>query len=275
MGTPVTRDLDGPAFPHGENRGYRRGCRRECCRAAHAATQKRERWRRHAGLCRLVPAEPVAVHVDALLAVVPVYRAVARAAGVSDHTVRGLHLRRFGRIGAEVAAALLAVRPERLRARDGSPEHYAWRLHCLTAQGYPQRWIAEAMGYTMASSVRPHREGWMSAARWERLDRVWRRVGGRMADPARDGIPLAKIAETLKHARAHGYRPASDYDGDGPLAPLFPDVDAPRVVGEIREDVERLARDGASDERIALILGLGVTAVAKARWKAGLPRRVA
>lgn len=110
-----------PDFPHGAPAGYDRGCPCAECRTANA---ERMRLRREAECVpKLVPAGPVAAHIDKLL-VHGCLNNIARAAGVPFHTLRSLQntLTPERTVHIKTAEPILALGPaEVLAAKDA---HY-------------------------------------------------------------------------------------------------------------------------------------------------------
>jgi lambda repressor-like predicted transcriptional regulator len=110
--TPDDSRLAAPDFPHGEDRGYSRGCPCQPCQAAHTAASVA--WRRRAQQGRNVSTIEAREHVLGLLKRTNSKSVIARAAGVSPNAVRAVLTKPTAR--ETTVKALLAVAPEMLAA---------------------------------------------------------------------------------------------------------------------------------------------------------------
>lgn len=234
MPQAVTRDPRDPTFPHGTPAGAFRGCTDDVCpatptcRQRQAREKKRRRHDKLNGNPSRQPVGPVLEHIDALIAAVP--RAtdhyIALAAGMSrgSHLTRGLR-GKYETVNRSTAQRLLALTPEALAAvmPQIPVEDLRWRIGTLQAAGFPLAWQQQESGIKNLRNYMQHtpREEYVRRDTYQALCDLAERIGDRMADPIRDGIPQRSISHAKACGRRAGYYPPSAYDDDGNVNPRF------------------------------------------------------
>lgn len=212
---PVTKDVTDPAFPHGQERGYFRGCKSECCVRAHSREAKRRALLSMRGVTARVDAGPIREHLAHLVSLDSTFHltAIATASGVLHKTVWDISRGNTEMVSQRNAARLLAVTPEQIRAA-------TWRVPAdkaraqvrgMMAQGWPGTWICERLGYTNPKSRQPvfmyAKTNHLTRDLADRVDALAAEVGG--------SIGPSHITATRSKRR--GWWPLAALDEDGTL----------------------------------------------------------
>ena len=277
-----TKDPTHPDFPHGQQKGWYRGCRSdECpvtpsCRTVRLRAQKASR----VGMAqpRWVSAQMVRDHVTGLMDQHPqlTIAAVARAAGV--HPPKLTAVMRSGQPGVarHIAAAVLAVtahaalrRTSRVDAREARHT-----INTLRALGYPMRWQSRRCGIAreFIEDIAAGRWATVSRADNKRLRDLAATVGDRAANPGRDGIEPKIITRTVARARRDGWHPPACYDDNGDLIPeAVPGHPWAIALTHARNRIDAIrdSLDGHSAKVIAARYGLSERSVMRYRRLAG------
>lgn len=224
---PVTRDPYDPSFPHGEARGYRRGCDCDDCKAAYLRARKRDKTMLALyGSRRAVSKEVqnrVAHHIDRLLEAVPLAsrETVCDAAGVNHSLGVSMVVDAPMGMSPQTARRVLAVTPAAVRACPTMPmsrEEAQLLIGQMQALGYPLTWQRDRSGVWTPSLAANHR-GSRTVNHHVKvaLTALHKQIDGREADPERDGISLRSIGHSKAVARRNGFHPPGCYDDDGNL----------------------------------------------------------
>lgn len=218
-----------PAFPHGTDKGYGRGCKCTACLAGHNRTRKRNLLRNLRGetapLTRVDPG-PAADAVARLAEHVSVV-AIAHTAAVTHNTVWSL-LRRDPdhTIARRTEVALLALTVEQVR--QVMPDHMlvsskraAQRVRSMQALGYRGQWLAARLGSPGQAGV-PflcRKTEWITRGLERKVDALAAEIGDRWATPENSGMEARNIARVRAHAARQGWHVPGAYDDDGNLIP--------------------------------------------------------
>lgn len=133
---------------HGTTTAYMtHGCRCDVCRTTHAKRQKRYRLDRARGVQRLVDAQPLRDHVDALVAAGMSQWDIAIAAGWKSRNALADAYRR-AKVTPRTMQRVLAVTAPPVQRRNGYVDATASRrrLQALAVMGWPTRQIAARLG---------------------------------------------------------------------------------------------------------------------------------
>jgi hypothetical protein len=134
-----------PAPVHGQDdRCYRHGCRRTECRDAYRNARKRAQLRRHRGIPDQIPGNPIAEHLQTVLASGKTRLQIAAESGVSDRAIRYI-LAGQPEIQRAKAAALLAVQPHPASLRVPTTGALR-RIQALACIGWPVTRTADEAG---------------------------------------------------------------------------------------------------------------------------------
>lgn len=220
MASRVIKDPTHPDFPHGEERGYFRGCKRDCCRDAHIRAGKRRQYLQKQGRPVTVPAGPVREHVRALLAAGVTRGAILRAAdhpmdlrSLCDLLGNGERPSTQERIAAPLARSLLAVSADdALACLPYVDKTESVRLiRCLQAQGWTLRYIASRLTPDGTAKA----PGFLSDHACATVRAATARAVRALADEIGDRQGPSKRTAII--ARRHGFYPLIAYDDDGVL----------------------------------------------------------
>ena len=239
---------------------HRCGCRCDPCKAANSRYAKAHKL----GVRSRVPAELVRAHIDLLIGRGMTQAQICEASGVGTGTMcritHGVH----DTVSRHLAAAILAVQPQRIeKVRAGWVDACGTRLrlHALSAIGWTWTAIAAEMGvhqesvqrWSTAHTVNASSRAAVIAA----YERLWNQPQGDV--------------RALARARKNGWLPPMALDDDRldtpGYRPRMPRTTA-RPWGAIRENVAELSAQGLTDEGIAHRLGITVNAVQTARRRA-------
>jgi ribosomal protein L25 (general stress protein Ctc) len=221
---PVVKDPGHPEFPHGEERGYFRGCRDGCpaaptCREAHNRAGLRRKYARALGRGAHVPTGEIRRHLVRLLGGGSepwrTRATIAKAAGIKRATsvvniVNGSQ--RY--VDRGWAQALMAVTEESMiEAADlVDPAPYFWKLRVLQAQG----WSLRQLWAQACNRDAPRSPGWLYRQQRYIMREVAERINALWDEYHLRPGPSKHVA---RHARKAGYYPAACYDDDGNLIP--------------------------------------------------------
>lgn len=288
---PVVRDTSHPAFPHGTARGVQRGCAdRDTCPATPTCWEqrrkqiKRTQVARDRGLSSRVDPRQALAHVDRVKAAVDGSSdsAFERAAGLSVSTLHGMRsgqccLPQTARKILQVTPALLAEHSEYVAV-----DRIRHLIRILQASGYPLRWQQEQSGVSNLSAmwiIRHTRNGQVrqlcSARSYATMRALYDRIGGREADPTRDGLTRRQIGMARRFGKDHGYYPVGAYDTDEHLTlnlrgwPGHPWQIADEKCGRML-DALRLSLNGATALATAAAVEMTESKVLQTRRAAGL-----
>ena len=244
----VVKDVTDPAFPHGEERGYWRGCEDACCLDAHSRASKVRALRRMRSGGSQVPVGPLREHVRSLTAHAGVTtRVVARVAGLSSDTLYGITGGAYKTVRLPTAEAILAVTYQRV-LEHLSPDALVptfrprQQVYSMMAQGWSGVWIVTQIeangnpsGQTALYFIKKN-SPYCTVDTANKVAALAERVG------ASEGpSPHARSA-----ARRKGYWPLAAYDDDGTLnfrrLPGHPWADADDMVGRLLDDLEWWSR---------------------------------
>lgn len=272
----VVKDPAHPDFPHGDTRGYSRGCRCHLCRASNTRKKGQQTLARMRGVSATMPVGPVREHVAALTAATgESVGAVARAAGVDGCVLRAaVRCRQQRTIASGIGGAVLAVDADAVTAAAAwAPKAEAVRLiRCLQAQGWPLRDLAVKLGYAEPSRGAPpflyQTDSMISVGLMRRVQALAEKVGD-----ARGPSKLSADA-----ARRLGFYPLIAYDDDGVLHREWLAGDAGGARGTAHRETLSgdwlrclsLSLAGKSLTDIAGITGLSERTVQRARERAGI-----
>lgn len=242
-GTPraVSKDVNDPAFPHGTERGYFRGCKQRCCLDGKRKAQKRRDIFAQRGVRLTMPVGPVRDRVQALMAshVGFTVAALSRASGVNQRTVgQLLSGETKDRIRTVTALALMEVTPAQIAAecRMVPSKRPHQQVMSMMALGWTGAWISMRLGHsescgTGAPQFMYHRWDWMTRDLAGRIDALAREVGDRPGPSSR----------TATRARKRGWFVPGAYDNEGNLLP-----------GAVRTDDRREAAAEEAEQRVLL-----------------------
>ncbi|GGS96885.1 hypothetical protein [Streptomyces violaceus] len=218
---------------HGYARYRLDGCRCYVCGFARAQyDDNRNRAIAYGTWQPWVDADPVRVHTRHLQSCGMGLRAIAAAAGVDrkrlQSIVSGRPERGTGpqeKVRPALAAAVLSVEPTLENLAPSTligPLGTRRRLHALVAVGWPQQYLAAALGVTPNNfGVMLQREHVLvrrALAVRDLYDRVWR------ADPAEHGATTAGISRARRYAAERRWAPVGAWDDDTIDDPAaFPD----------------------------------------------------
>lgn len=264
----VTRDPDDPAFPHGETRGYGRGCRCDPCKEAKYRYTKRVKRRSPS-----VPARPVIAHVQGLIGAGAGVSAISRLTGTGPGATSrgGVRLLAEGtskRVAAARAEAILAITVtaalgDTPTANHAEAVHYARTLQAL---GWPLRWQAHQIGVCADTGLHFLRTGckWVEHSTVVQMRALAAEVGDRPGPDRR----------TARWANRLGWHVPAAYDEQRNLVPgaALAAQSHGSTVGARderqqvrREQVLRLSRLGRSATDIAAILRITSRTVVRDR----------
>lgn len=248
MSIIVTKDPADPAFPHGEPRGYTRGCKCEPCLAAAARYKNRRRTLFALGHGAYYPAAPWKALVESWIAAGGTAIAISRASGLTPDVIYGLlrearpTVRRttVDALGATTLDDVMAHLPERSLVSSATAMR---QVRCLMAQGFTGRWIVEQVGgkteqSNLAFVVQNRQQITVKMAR--DIDALARRVGNAQGPSTR----------TRSIAVKRGWWPLAAYDDLGNLDlrhyPGHPWAEADDMVGRLLDDLEWWAEHPAA-----------------------------
>ena len=197
------------------------------------------------GVKRLVDVEPVARHVEHLMATGFTIRGSAEVAGLSPAAVSRIHLRRQPRVNRATARALLAVRPSTILAR-ANPAGFVpaigarRRLRALLAIGWRHTDLSARCGFVTALALNHAGdmvERWKHDATLRVYDELWNTPG-----PSR---------RTAGRAAAAGYPPPMAWDDDT--------IDDPAAAPNLGEATTRADLSAITVAEVEHIAGTGTT----------------
>lgn len=250
----MTKDVDDPAFPHGTERGYFRGCRVECCLEGKRLARKRRALLEARGTRLSTPVGPVRSHVQWLLSVDPAFSvaALARAADVAPKTVWSIDRGDVERVRTVNASRILALEPgDVARECRMVPSHKPLQqVKSMMRLGHRGEWIGARLGYARSCGTGAPQfvykdYGWMTRGLADRIDALAREVG--------DSIGPSPI--TAKRAARRGWRVPGAYDERGDLIPgAARDDTTDDVEGRAEQQEQRRLRD----DQVHALYGRGV-----------------
>lgn len=208
-------DPSDPTVEHGTHDGYRAHMCRcpKCCGAASKAKKRwtvgqlPDTWRKDPGL---------GAHTRALLEAAGSMRQLEKITGVTrDPLVRAIEGKSDARVMVTVSDRLRAWTPRKVSAaRTGVTVPAARSARVvgrLWAAGYPHWWVAERAGIG-AQRTRIDPEGMVPVGLDQALVGLYARIGDMLADPVRDGIPVAAVTRSRRAAARAGWWPPMMYD---------------------------------------------------------------
>lgn len=149
MGVTASQRLPGGgAMRHGTSTAYvTHKCRCDICRTTHARRQKKYRLDKARGIAKLVDAQPLRDHVDALTAAGMSQWDITIAAGWKSRNALADAYRR-AKVTPKTMARVLAVSAPPATRRNGYVDATGScrRLQALAVMGWPSRAIAERLG---------------------------------------------------------------------------------------------------------------------------------
>lgn len=248
------------------------GCTQSCCRTARNRYDKRLRYLKATGRNPLVPAEPVAEHLRALLAGDTSWRQVAEAANVSRGTLHSI-LNGRKTVTRRVAERILAANPAPAERALVDAIGAIRRIRALTALGHSSKVIAAA-GPVERSAVSLLLNGERSLIRYGTHARVVTAYEALSMKPPAPGMAMARARN---RATREGWPPplAWGEDIDDPAAVPSGHVPVRRSSADLTESSNELLALGVPMDVIAARLGVSLNALEKARERTAARERAA
>lgn len=195
-------------FPHGTFSGYTRGCGCDGCCDANASYAARRKRLIASGVRLVVPADRAVQHLDALVAAGRTMPEIAHALGHKKGDWLTYLRRTPGRkIKRATEQRILALTVDGIPAEKVPAEELIANVRALASLGYSQTWQARQIGLS-GPTFRVEDGRFPRRGRYERHLALVLRVDGRVADPARDGIPQWMIDRTIREAEQRGWSAA-------------------------------------------------------------------
>jgi hypothetical protein len=221
-------------------------CRCPQCVAFHAKACKVRDFERTSGNPPSVPIEPVAAHVDMLIASGMSYSLIAARAGVSRNSVAKVHQRRGKFCHRQIAARIRSVKPSDFDEAANRPAAgTVRRVQALYAIGHGAKAIASVSGLP-EQTISLLANGY------------WKTVSGSIAQAIRAAYqqlawrPGPSPKARTRAAKLGWHSPLDWCDIDDPAAQ--PEQSGPGLVSEVRRtkraEVEHLLRGGESQAAV-------------------------
>ena len=229
-------------------------CRCQACSDAQYRYEKR--WRRDflAGVGgRLIPADDVVAHVQALRAARITVRTIAEQADCSPTYVYDLVNHRYALVRADVAARIMALHPTRCVTVTGVIR----RVQALFAAGWTTRSLMGAIAEQTGTTVAHSRLLWLAChstpktlvnqATLDAIAKAYDKLA--IVDPVTRGVSPLAAANARQHAVSCAWAPPLAWDDDTIDDPAaipqgIRDPTIGRSVAEIEDDLLELAHDG-------------------------------
>ncbi len=164
---------------------------------------------------------------------------IAHVAGISSRTVHDFMNGGRSSMERKNGAKILAVTIEEIRSTSKRPrEEYMWRTGVLMAHGYTMNMkrISEVAAGRIKLTVSDDNLKHVSPKLWARLDRAWKILSTRMADPILDKMEPRHIQAQKTVAAKNGFYPFAAYDNEFDQYP----ADTSTAVNLLAEDTREL-----------------------------------